>query len=305
MWQRVVVLATVLTATVLSTGCANYRAVSDFSHETTRMTGAVKGEFVALETLCTQQAELVLVVNNIPGDGPLAQCERYQRAQGRFAAVTVDVLDAYADALDDLADRRAFDVSPEMRSLGSKVRALNDGAGNDLMPEGSANALTRVSDLIVQVMASRKRDDAVRHLVAATPDLTVMGNALKSFFVSTGASRPPYGNFVAVITSSTASTQQILQSQPMRKAEPIRTAELLRALRVRQKLLDRRSGTGADSVPSRIGAAIDAWLQAVDQFSRDALDPDSREFADRLRTLRSATRVAQDAVVDRGTTEAR
>lgn len=301
MWLRVAVI----TAVALLHGCANYRAVSEFSHHTATMTDTVRGEFVQLESLCVRQAELVLVVNNLQGDGPIVQCERYRRTQGRFATLTIDVLDGYAEALGDLADNRAFDLSPEMKSVGSKVRALRDGGGDPFIAEGDAIALTRVADLLVEVMASRKRDDAVRRMAAAAPDLAVMGRALKAFFVASpdappNAPKPPYANFVAVVAGSTTSTQKILQSAPMRKAEPIRTAELLRELHGRQTLLERRGPGTAGTVPVRIGTAIDAWLAALTQFSTDALNPDSQELAERLRRLRGATRMAREAIAGAG-----
>lgn len=301
MWLRTAALV----AAALLSGCANYRAVSDFSHDTARMTDTVRDEFTQLESLCVRQAELVLVVNNLQGDGPLAQCDRYRRTQARFASLTIDVLDGYAEALGDLADDRAFNLSPEMKRVGTRVRALKDSGGNAVIPDDEAAALTRVVNLLADVVASQRRDDAVRRMAAAAPDLTVMGQALRAFFVAPPVSpagapaaptKAPYVNFVSVIASSTSSTQQVLQSAPMRKAEPIRTAELLRELRGRQNLLDRRNATGADAIPARIAAAIDAWLAAVDQFAVDALRPDSHELVERMKRLRAATRLAREAV---------
>lgn len=292
-----------MVAAAFLSGCANYKAVSQFSDDTTSMTGVVKSEFVALDALCVDQAELVIVVNNLPDDRPLAVCEQYRRTQGRFASLTVDVLDGYADALGALADDRPFDLTGDMKSVGGKVKALKDRGGNAAVSSGEADALVRIADLLVEALATAKREDAVRRMMQATPDLTVLGNSLKSFFVqspgaSAGLARPPYANFVSVVSSSTASTQSVLQNAAMRKAEPIRTAELLRALRARQAALDKRDANSVGSVPVRIGAAIDAWLAAVDRFSTDAFKPDSREMRDRLTTLREAIRTARDTDPD-------
>lgn len=291
-----------LVAVVLLSGCANYRAVSQFSDETTSMTGVVKTEFAQLDSLCVEQAELVIVVNNLPDDRPLAVCEQYRRTQGRFASLTVDVLDGYADALGALADGDAFDLTGDMKSVGGKVKALKDRGGNAVVPAGEAEALVRISQLLAAALASEKREDAVRRMMQATPDLVVLGNSLKAFFVqapgATGATRPPYANFVTVVSTSTASTQSTLQNTAMRKAEPIRTAELLRELRTRQAALDKRDPNSVGSVPVRIGAVIDAWIAAVDRFSTDAFKPDSREMRDRLTTLREAIRTARDVDPD-------
>ncbi len=305
----------VAAAVACLTGCANYRAVNEFGEQTTSMTGVVRTEFKTVETLCVQQAEVVLVVNNIADDKALAQCDAYRRAQGRFAAVTIDVLDDYAGALEGLANDKSFDLSDSIKDAGDSVRALRDASGNAVADAAQADAVTRIANLLVEVYASSKRDEAVDRMVQATPDLAVLGRALRAFFAappttattttSTSTTQPspsgaptrsPYANFVGVIAGSATSTQLILQSQPMRKAEPIRTAELQRELRVRQRLLDRRTAATPDAVPARIVAAIDAWLAALDTFAVDARKPDSRELVDRIRRLRSATRGAKDAI---------
>ena len=287
-------LSALLVATAV-TGCANYRAVSTFARDTTSMTGVVKGEFTELAALCVQQAEVVLAVNRIDDDKALAQCEAYRRTQGRFASITVDVLDDYARALAALADDGTFDLSPTVRSAVGKVEAVSDGLG-----AADADAIKRIAALLVDIVATRKRDEAVDRMVRATPDLMILGRTLKAFFVTPpgSAAKAPYANFVGVIAGSTTSTQLLLQSRPMRQAEPIRTAELLRDLRVRQKRLDQRARLDGHAIPERIAAAIDAWLAALDRFAVDARKPDPLELLERLRTLREATRVAREAFVN-------
>jgi hypothetical protein len=288
-------LSTLLVASAIG-GCANYRAVSTFAHETTSMTAVVDGEFTELATLCMQQAALALAVDDIDDDRALAQCEADRRTRGRFASVTVDVLDGYAQALAALADDRRFDLSPSVRSTVGKVEALRDGAGDPLIGTADADAIKRIVALLVDVVAARGRDEAVDRMIAATPDLVVLGRTLKAFFVAPpgATTSAPYANVVAVIAGSATSTRLLLQSRPMRQAEPIRTAELLRELRVRTKLLDQRD----HAVPTRIAAAIDAWLAALDRFAIDARQPDSRDWLARLEALREATRVARAAVAN-------
>ena len=285
---------------VLASGCANYQAVSAFGGDTTTMTTVVRSEFEQIETLCVRQAELAIVVSNIANDGPIEQCARTRRAQGQFAALTVEVLDGYAEALAALANDKPFDLSPDLKSVGGKARALKDGAGNALVTAKEADALASVASLLVDALASAKRDEAVKQLVAATPDLTVVGQSLRRYFMlPPGTQKAPYANLVSVIASSAGSTQPILESAPMRRAEPIRTNELLRELRTRQRLLARRAPDAPNSVPAQVVAAIDAWLAALQKFSTDALKPDSKELLERLRTLRATTRLARDAVAER------
>lgn len=295
--------AAVLLAALLSSGCTSYRAVSAFGDETTAMTTVVKDEFDQIEALCVAQAEMAIVVSNLRNDGPLDQCRRSGRARSRFAALTVEVLDGYADGLGALADDAPFDLSSEMKAVGGKVRALQNRGGDAAIGTRESDALIGVAELLANALATSKRNDAIRQMVAATPDLLIVGDALRAFFVPppdapANAPKAPYTNLVAVISSSARLTQPILESAPMRKAEPIRTAELLRGLRARQKLLARR-GPGA-VVPTRVVAVIDAWISALRQFSVDALRPDSGTLNDRLAALRSATRRARDVGADVG-----
>lgn len=289
---------------VLLSGCASYRAVSEFGGETTTMTTVVKNEFDQIETLCVRQAELAIVVSNIANDGPVEQCARTRRAQGQYASLTVEVLDAYAQALGAIADNRPFDFSSDLKTVGGKVHGLKDGSGNALVTGREADALSSVAAVLVNALATQKRDEAEKQLVAATPDLTVVGLSLRAYFVQPagappGSPKAPYTNLVSVISSSASSTQPILESTPMRRAEPIRTAELLRELRARQKLLAKRSPDAANNVPAQVVAAIDAWLAALDRFSTDAMKPDSREMVECLKTLRATTKQARDAIADR------
>jgi hypothetical protein len=279
-------------------GCANYRAVSDFADHTTSMTGVVKREFAELETLCVQQAQVVLVVNNIDDDQALAQCDAYKRSQGQFAALTLDVLNDYADGLKALAADKSFDVSPSVKGAGGKLRDLKDRDGNAFIPAADVDLVTKLADVLIEAAATVKRDEAVKRMVQAAPDLAAMGRTLKAFFVSPsgGTTKAPYVNFVTVIDGSTTSTQRILASTPMRRAEPIRTAELLRDLRVRKAALKQRMDGSASAVPVKIAAAIDAWLAALDQFAVASKKPDSPALVDRFKRLRDATRVAQEAV---------
>ena len=304
MWLRNVVLIVVV---AIVSGCANFHAVSAFGRETTTMTAVVKDELDRLDALCMRQAELAIVVSNLPTDGPLDQCRRSRRAQGEFAALTVVVLDGYADKLMALGDDQPFDVSPEVRSVGARVRSLKDKSGDRVISTQEANALTGVAGVIANVLGASKRKDAVEEMQSVTPDLRVVGTSLRSFFVAPvgagTATKAPYANLVDVISASGSSTQLVVDNPRMRQAEPIRTAELSREMRARQKQLARRSATGSESIPGQVVAAIDAWLAALQEFSTDALKPDARGLVDRLKSLRDATRVAKGAIVDGDTTE--
>jgi len=290
-------LPAVMFAATLLGGCANLAAVSEFAADTGKLTGTVRGELARLDDLCTRQAELVIVVNNLPDDGPLADCRRYQAAEGRLAGVTLDVLDNYAHALGALTDDKSFDVSPDLKDVAGKLQGLKTRSGAALVDGQEVAALSTLVDALFDVATSARRDAAVRRLVDQAPNLATTGKVLRSFFVAAsdappGRVRPPYANLVAVIDSSVTSTQALLRSPAMRQAEPIRTAELLRDLDGRRQALAPRSG----SVPAAVAAAIDAWQETLQKFADEALKPDPRNLRDRLQHLRQMTEAARAAL---------
>jgi hypothetical protein len=102
--------------TVLVCGSANFKAVSQFAQQTANVQDVVRTEFVQLDALCKEQAELDIVVTNVPDDSPLKTCQNYKAAQGRLAVVTLDVLNDYAKAFGGLADNKAFDLTSDIET---------------------------------------------------------------------------------------------------------------------------------------------------------------------------------------------
>jgi hypothetical protein len=293
-------LVLVLLTAALS-GCANFRAVSEFAQQTSKVTGVVRAEFVQLDSLCKEQAELTIVVNNITDDQPLKTCQAYKATQGRLAVVTLDVLDDYAKALLALADDKAFDLTSDIDTVGSKVKALKDGAGNALVSSAEVTALTKIVEVLADIVTEAKREAAVKRLVQERTNLQTTGRILRSFFVADptappGRAKAPYTNLVALSSDSLNSSERVLKSKPFQAAEPIRTVELLRGLQGRKAQLQARTGTAAGKVPVSIVAAIDAWLLALDEFSDTALKPDPKQFLDRIKQLRTKANAARDAL---------
>jgi hypothetical protein len=289
-----------LLMSVLS-GCANFKAASEFAKETNNITGTVRNEFTLLENLCAKQAELVIVVNNIQDDGPLNDCAHYKAAQGRLAGVTLDVLDNYAKALAGLADDKSFDISSNLEGVSGKLQGLKDRDGKALVNAREVGALSKVVQVLFEIATATRREAAVKRLVDETPNLTIIGNVLRSFFLDSpdappGRAKAPYTNLIAIVSSSVASTEASLRGPALRNAEPIRTSELLRELQARKALLHQRVGDAPDRVAVKVTAAIDAWQQALEKFSEDALKPDPRDLYDRLKDLRAKTIAAKAAV---------
>jgi len=72
-----------------------------------------------------------------------------------------------------------------------------------------------------------------------------------------------------------------------------------RAADRRQALLAQRHGSSANAVPVAIAGSIDAWQEALDKFTEDALKPDAENLLDRLRQLRAITMAARDVIRER------
>ena len=292
-------------------GCADFKVAAEFGRQTTKMTGVVKDEFAQMEAQCRAQAELVAKTADIPDDAPLDDCKRYRAAQGALATATVEVLDNYARALAAVADGETFDLSPDLDGLGGRLDGLKDRAGNPLIDARESNAIDKLAVALADAWAAKRREDAVRRLVAEVPDLALTGRVLKSYFVETadapsGRSKAPYTNLVAIAGSSVRSTEALLASPAMRRAEPIRTYELRQEAERREAFLRARGAqfgrpgevpVARDRlVQTRIADAIDAWLAALDRFSADALSADPKALYDQLKLLGSKTLAARKAV---------
>jgi len=294
-------LLVVVAASALA-GCANFKVVSKFAGDTTQLTGTVRNEFVQLENLCFDQAELAIVVENLKTDQALKDCADFRASQGKLAALTIDVLDAYAGALAALADNRSFDLSPAIQNVGAKVQALRGPDGQPLIAANQVGALTKIVDLLADIVTSTQREVAVRRMVAEAPNLKITGDLMRSFFIpppgAPANARSAYENLIRIISQSFSSTEARLNTKLMRDAEPIRTGELLRQVHTRQAAIEPRTGRSADRVPMKMVGAIDAWQQAVDLFATDALKPDPEALYTRLKELREKTLAAKEAVED-------
>lgn len=280
----------VLLLSLLTGGCANFQAVSQFAKDTGDLTRTVRDELSQLDELCMRQAEVVIVATGITDEGPLKSCRRHKAAQGRLAKVTVAVLEDYAKALDGLANDRAFDVSKEVQGVGREVAGLRDADGKALLGARELSAVTKLAELLVNLAASREREAAVKRLAAEKDDLAVLGGLLRSFFVAPpGRGQAPYANLVSLTASELDSTQALLRGPAMRNAEPIRSFELVRELETRRGLIGRRADPGPEGVAQQTAGAIDLWLAALDRFGDEALSRDPKLLYERLKALRAKT----------------
>jgi hypothetical protein len=282
-------------------GCANFSAVSNFAKTTTSMTGTARTELNDLDRLCHDQAELTIIVNAITDDGPIKTCDAFRDAQGRFAAVTLDVLDAYATALAALANDSSFDVSTAIETLGAQVQGLKTAGGQSIANEAQVNAISRLLDIVGEAVTQHERKAAVERLVAEKDDVKTCGRVLRSFFARdpdapTAAPFPPYVTIVALTFDALASTDRTLGLPQFRNAEPIRTLELTRASAARRQQLLGRSGNAPDMPPATVVAMIDSWLVAVDIFATEAFRPDPQQLLKQLQDVRKKALDAKAAV---------
>lgn len=285
-----------LTAAMLVAGlsaCANYRAAGEFGARTEEMTGVVRQEVAQVDALCAGQAELNVVLSNDASEAALKDCAAYSAAQSRFASVTIDVLDNYAQALKAIADGKRFDLDPDLNNLSAKVGGLKDAAGKPLVGGPEVAALSQVVKVLADLVTTRKRDQAVRRLVDETPSLKATGDILRRYFEGPAA---PYRNIVGMIGDTAKTNETLLKQDKIRQAEPIRTVELLRATRGERAMIAARNSDAPDGVRAKVVAAIDAWQVALQSFSKRALDTDYKELGDRLKDLRKAVKSAHSAI---------
>jgi hypothetical protein len=282
-------------------GCANFQAVSDFAQGTTQMTGVIQSEFDQLGAICNEQAELTIVVNDIKDEGPAKACQSYSDAQGRLAAVTLQVLNDYAGALAGLANNTTFDVGSDIDTLGGQIQGLHDASGRSLVNSAEVGALTKLVSIVADVATQTQRKAAVERLLSEKEDLRTSGGILRSYFVRDPSAPPgraeaPYTNLVALTADSLRFSTSTLASAQFRAAEPLRSTELLRASSARRTQLEARQVSTAGSVPAKMASAIDAWLASLDTFERDAFRPDSKQLIDQLKDIRTKVRDAKAAL---------
>jgi len=303
MRMRWIRCAAVLLAAVLS-GCANFRTAADFGHETRQVAAAVTAELGELHRLCVQGAALKVAVDDIADDAPrhpLKRCESHRKSYGAFAAATAGTLDAYGKALLGLAEDRSFDLSEDVGAASVKLGALTAPDGSALVSDRQHAVITKVLTLIADVWARRQREEGIRRLVEVKPELEENALAMRSFFAapanSSPARQPPYDQIVGIATDQFERLEASLKDPAFRKREPIRTRELLTEIRPLGQALRQRAADTA-GVQTKVVAAIDAWLAALNAFEREALKPDAKATYEALKEVRQKVVALREALRD-------
>jgi hypothetical protein len=292
-------------AVLLLNGCANYKAITSFAGETTEMTGAVRQEIQQVAKLCHDAADvrLLLAESSATGDVEAAKalkksCELTGDATVQFQEVTVDTLDLYAKTLLAMVDDRQFEVRRSIQGTTKKLAALKGRDGNALVSEPKLKAVTNVLTLLAEVVVQAEREEGIRRLTAAGPDLVANARILRSFFADPPRQSDYDGWLTTTALISRGSEISIGLGKPMALAEPIRTAELRRQIALTGKVLEGRQAKPGKpgEVPGKIVAAIDAWIASVPVFQQDALKRDPRALMDTLKEFRQKNLEARDAV---------
>jgi hypothetical protein len=285
-----------LAATLALSGCANFKAVSAFANQTTVMTGAVRTEFQQIGKLCTEQAEMRIVITNAPNNALLDSCKLQGDSLVAFQEVTIDTLDLYARTLLAMVDDSNFDLRPSIETTGQKLAGLKTRDGSSLISADKVGAITKVLALLADVIAQAKREQGIRRLVEVGPDLTANATIVREFLVSRGG-QSAYDRWIEIVQSLATSTAgQVAINTPLSRQEPIRSAELRRAIASTQPVIAARRGDAASTVPRQLIAALDEWIAAVPVFQREALRPEPKALLDRIDSLRQKALEARQAV---------
>jgi hypothetical protein len=297
-------VAACLTIVTLA-GCANYKAITEFAGETTKMAGAVRQEIQQVGRLCNDAADVrVLLAESTPtGDVQAAKglkksCELTGDATVAFQEVTVDTLDLYAQTLLAMVDDKQFEVRSAIQGTTNKLASLKDRAGNPLVSQPKVTAVGSVLALLADVVVKAQREEGIRRLVAAGPDVVANARTLRGFFVKESQQADYDGWLTTTSNLSQGSAIGLALGKPLASAEPIRAAELRRQIATTQEAIDARlakPGTPGQ-VPTKIIAAIDAWIASVPLFQEEALRPDPRALLHQLDDFRTKTLEARDAI---------
>lgn len=286
-------------------GCANYQAVTSFAGETTAMTGAVRQELRQVARLCSEAADVRLLLAEATPTGDVEAARALARsclltgdALLPFQEVTVDTLDLYARTLLALVDNKPSEVRSAIQGTARKLAALTDKDGNPLVSPPRLSAVGGVLGLLAQATTEAQREEGLRRLVAAGPDLVNNARILRSFFIA-DAGPADYDRWLATTGRIARGSEiGIGLGKPLAVAEPIRTAELRRQIAATQQLIEARAARAdrPGEVAAKIVAAIDAWIAAVAVFQQEALKPDSHALRARLEAFRTKTVEAREAI---------
>lgn len=292
--MRIFLRTTLVVVALSLSACANFTVVKQFAGETTGMTGAVKEELSTIAALCDDAADLrLLLAESGVGNVALQQeskkiCREETEKVIAYQAVTTNVLELYAKTLLAMVDDTNFALASAIASTGNKLGDLKskDGA---LFNEKKVGAITKVLDLLADVIVQRQREEGIRRLVAAGPDLIANAQEIKGFLQKEYQARVMHAQALA-----TGGVAMLGASGPLAANEPIRTAELRRALETHTSALSKRTADG--QVPKQLIAALDAWIVLVPEFQRDALKPDPQALINRIRDFGQKAGEAREAV---------
>lgn len=282
-----------LLAALLLCGCANFEVVSEFGTGTVKLTKAVRTELQQVSKMCLEQAEIRIVVTSSPTDQPIEDCKRKEAALVEFQKVTLDTLELYGTTLGAMAEDKAFDLSDSISATGDKLAKLKDKDGEKLLNEAKVGAVAKVISVLADAVAQRKREEGIRRLVAVGPDLQASGEVLREFFDGKALG---YDALLKEISTMSAQSLNRVTSPLARSTEPFRAKELERQITRSQEAIKKRQGLEASSVAGQLLASLNAWIEAIPEFQRDALKPEPQELWKRLKNLRKRIGEASDAV---------
>lgn len=292
--MRILLRASLVVVVLSLSACADFKVVKQFAGETTGMTVAVKEELSAIAALCNSAADLrLLLAESGVGNVDLQQeskkiCREETEKVIAYQAVTTDVLELYAKTLLAMVDDSNFALEAAIASTGNKLVALKT-KDEALINEKKVGAITKVLSLLTEVIVQRQREEGIRRLVAAGPDLIANAQEIKKFLQT-----EYQGSVVRAQTLTSGGIEILGAAGPLATNEPIRAAELRRALEIQRSALSRRTVDG--SVSKQLIATLDDWIALVPEFQRDALKPDPQTLIQRIKDFGKKAGEARESI---------
>lgn len=294
--MKILALIWLLPALALG-GCTNFQVVSEFAQATKQVTAPVREEMGFITATCVQQAALRGGFE-FESEDPFKRvvaCQGTDKVLQGLQRETVAVMDLYANALLALADNKNLDLSADIDATTKKLTKIQSGA-QSAVSAAQAAALSKILALIGDVLLTRERDQGIRRLVDASPDLAQVGRTLNRFFKPPeGGGGSPYDALIALTQAEAAAVERTLQSNLVAKADPLRAAERrFDQWKVMQALHD-RAQPGPKNPGTLLAQAIDAWIDSMPVFREQALKPDPEALLKRIGEFRSKAVAASEA----------
>jgi hypothetical protein len=267
-------------------GCANFQAITEFAQATKQVAAPIRDEMTFITATCVRQAELRSAFELDDEFERIAQCRGTDQVLQALQRETVNVMELYASALLALVDNRKPDLSGDIEKATKKLAALKSADGSKVVSDTHAGALQRALTLVADAWLQREREQGIRQLVTAAPQLADVGRTLNLFFqAETG--QAPYVELVRLTQAEARAVDTVLRSDLVLRADPLRAAELRLAQWKVRKALRERTRAGPDTLRQQLSQSLQAWVDSIPDFAEQAFKPEPAALRERIKALRA------------------